>query len=159
MPKVYTNFAKAGRAIKKVGTDLPKGLASAMYQFTGDIYDKTVEKTPVDTGRARGGWQILSKGQRGSKKRKVSSASKVGQKLTSTESSYKESKIKEAAFKNSVNLRVQNNVEYISALEYGHSKAQAPHGIVRRTVAELRGEVHKYKVKIGSGNLVIRVRS
>ena len=40
--------------------------------------------------------------------------------------------------------RIFNNVEYIVPLEYGHSKKNAPHGMVRITLCEYQAYLKKH---------------
>lgn len=73
-------------------------LSEAVRKVTFDLHSMIVQRTPVDTGRARAGW--------------------------------------------SVDLRpdhsmIYNNVEYIVPLEYGHSRQQAPQGMVRVSIADI----------------------
>lgn len=65
-----------------------------------DFERRAADKTPVDTGRAKGAWRTKGAGEF---------------------------------------WDVVNGVPYIVALEFGHSK-QAPDGMVRRSLAEIRGD-------------------
>jgi len=65
-----------------------------------DFERRAADKTPVDTGRAKGAWRTKEAGKF---------------------------------------WDVVNGVPYIVALEFGHSQ-QAPDGMVRRSLAEIRGD-------------------
>ena len=89
-------------------------------------------KTPVDTGRARGGWQVglgsYPQGQvdrldPGGETTIAAGSEVIGQ------------------IKTPVRCVIANNVEYIEALEHGHSQ-QAPNGMLSLTLDEL-GRVFK----------------
>lgn len=99
---------------------------------------RIIERSPVDSGRFRGNWQItvnspatkqLSNKDKKGKKRKAAIAQKIN--------SYKESQNV---------FYLTNNLPYGERLEFGWSK-QAPNGMVRRTLSEfdqlLQQEVKK----------------
>ncbi len=105
-----------------------------------DLMSGVVLKTPVDTGRARANWQasidtpatgtISFDGDAGSNTQtpapSASSAAAIGKALGAV---------------NKATGRVfwlVNNLPYISRLEYGAWSKQAPHGMVRITIAEIQ---------------------
>jgi len=89
---------------------------------------RLVLRTPVRTGRARGGWQLAinarPKGQIDDKDKK--GAATIGKGLE---------KLGSLPF--GCVVWIANNVEYIVRLEEGHSKKQAPKGMFRVTVNDL----------------------
>jgi len=95
-----------------------------------DLYVRVAMRTPVDTGRARGGWQIsgsgMSGGETGALDNTPTGSENQGWGGADTSGLTDDS----GAF-------IFNNVVYIIPLEYGHSK-QAPQGMVRLTVAEFQ---------------------
>ena len=109
---------------------------------------RVVLKTPVDTGRARGNWQVtIGKQAEGvidnskwDKKRKVSKVNEAGlpQNLNTTDRDVINAGL--AAITDlppfSV-VYVTNNLEYIEYLEEG-SSSQAPEGMVALTIEELK---------------------
>lgn len=99
-----------------------------------DIFSDIVMKTPVDTGRARGGWQIgreLGTGQTNLLDKSGSAAiGKAAQDAASL------------TLKARVVGYIYNNVEYIKALEDGHSK-QAPAGMVKTTLVRWQNYIEK----------------
>ena len=92
-----------------------------------DLYRRIVERTPVDTGRAKANWQLgtfysANDGKEGGTFNDIAS-------IVNSEVS---------GFKLGINddqVIIYNNLEYISALENGHS-AQAPSGMVAVSLAE-----------------------
>lgn len=108
-------------------------------RVTLDLWNKITDKTPVDTGRARAGWQITlgSPGKelppamgKGTGKHKNDSTPPM-----QPDMSYPETKItgKEVVF-------ITNNLPYIGVLEEGSSK-QAPAGMVRTSIAEVKAGI------------------
>lgn len=97
--------------------------------FAIEIFSSVVKKTPVDTGRARGNW-IVSKGSE-----KTGETNRTDKQKYGSSSSYKNTEKKKLGSLNGdESIYIQNNLPYIKALEYGHSK-QAPSGMVGVTMA------------------------
>ena len=130
--------------------------------FTGDInrwVDKTVNKmervhsgvalemskrvimrTPVDTGRARANWQA-SLGS-------PSSSSSLHTDRGGGATTAKAAEVAEGFGKKGQTFYLVNNVDYIKALEHGHSK-QAPAGMVKVTENEFEGIVGMVRRSLG----------
>lgn len=92
-----------------------------------EALSRTVQKTPVLTGRARGAWNVSLSGpnlQAGGKS-DIGGGNTVsrGAAVIDQVDSYSE-------------IWIGNNVEYIIPLEYGSSQ-QAPRGMLRLTLQEL----------------------
>ena len=89
---------------------------------------RLVEKTPVDTGRARGNWQVTI-------------ASPAEGQVEVTDSDGAATLVKGLAsligLPNFQIVWISNNVDYIEKLEHGGSK-QAPEGMLAITFEELR---------------------
>lgn len=112
-----------------------------------DAFVRIVSRTPVDTGRARASWQFgvgsapagkVPEGEynnmKGKGRRAVRSA--VIDELE---------KINDAPADRM--WYIANNLEYIEALEAGHSAQTPPYGMVGLTLNELRNELRrKYKL-------------
>jgi len=100
-----------------------------LKKISFEALSRLVQKTPVDTGRARGGWQVsfgkLAAGQ-------VETTDKSGGGTIGNGSS------KIMAMKMPVIVYIANNVHYILELEDGHS-GQAPNGMMALTIQELIG--------------------
>lgn len=96
----------------------------AMQVLTG-----VVLKTPVDTGRARGGWQL-----------DIGDFSGAPDRLDPTGAAvFADAARKLGALKFGERVVIGNNVHYITYLEEGSSK-QAPQGMVAVTLAEVAGQ-------------------
>lgn len=111
-------------ALKKVQGRADKLMRALVLETTSRL----VTKTPVDTGRARGNWQVGTK---------VAAPGGTGD----TDKSGTGSIAKAASILQSLNVGetvyITNGLPYIKALEDGHS-TQAPQGMVKTTVAELK---------------------
>lgn len=83
--------------------------------FCSELASRVVERTPIDTGAARSGWQPGING------------SIIGDAYTVT--------LAAAHVKAGDTFTMTNNVAYIRRLEWGWSQ-QAPNGMVRITLAE-----------------------
>jgi hypothetical protein len=97
-----------------------------------DMHRKIVERTPVDTGRAKANNQI-SVGSVPSSTTESKDTTPLGQAGAGTLSA---ANISADKFKLGDTIFLYNNVEYILSLEYGHSK-QAPAGMFRITFEEV----------------------
>lgn len=109
------------------------------------MFSRIVERTPVDTGRARANWQIGLDG--------ISAPSSVnftGEKGNAEDDARRQ---RNAARATAVAMNsgedvldrintdtkkvcIYNNLDYIIPLEYGHSQKQAPNGMARITLME-----------------------
>lgn len=93
-----------------------------------DMFSKTVERTPVDTGRARANWNCS-----------IGTPSFV-----TSEETDKGGQVATARIKNTLHdwkegdLYLMNSLPYIRRLEYDSWSKQAPAGMVRITVAEFQ---------------------
>lgn len=114
------------RALTSVAEDQPvEAVRDIQTLVSLDLLSRVVLKTPVDTGRAQGGWQLEVGAIPGPIDRLETNASAV----IEAESS----KVEQLRFFDVV--YIANNVEYIEFLEQGSSK-QAPKGIVNISVQE-----------------------
>lgn len=97
-----------------------------------DILGGVVLKTPVKSGRAKGNWQVTlgdipSSGETGLFDKTGASALAAGEaQIFQVEAGE--------------DLWIHNNVPYIQRLEEGHSKKQAPHGMLALTLAEIESQ-------------------
>jgi hypothetical protein len=123
-----STFALDLRAFeKKFGERADSLIRAAALDMLGAI----VQRTPVDTGRARGNWQTTI-------------GAPAGGTVTTLDPSGALARAKAlgalATFKGGSSVFIVNNLPYIVPLEYGSSK-QAPAGMVRITLREWRGKV------------------
>lgn len=102
------------------GPERTKLMRALAFKFIG----KVIPRTPVDTGRARGGWTAmprtagLASGSKAREGRAVSSYTEKGRRT------------------DKFSIEVHNGVPYISYLELGSSQ-QAPGGFIRLTLREM----------------------
>jgi hypothetical protein len=127
--------------------DLTKLIVAAQHRIdmvvrkiTLDLYGRVIMRTPVDTGRARGGWTCSvdqpDLSDTGTLDPTGSTTMGVMASRVSTEQVL------------GVKIYLTNNVEYIRFLEYGaeigaHGSPQAPQGMVRLTVKEFADALDK----------------
>lgn len=98
-----------------------------------DIFSAIMVRSPVDTGRFRGNWQIdIHTAALNALER----LDKSGQATISEET------LKLVEWKAGHLISIRNNVPYSVRLEYGYSQ-QAPTGMVRITVAEAQQRADK----------------
>jgi len=129
-----TQFAAV---IEKTAVDLPKvQLRGFLRKVGGQALAGVVNKTPVDTGRARGGWQVgingapegdtgrLAEGKKGDAGGNPVIADGIGEMN------------KVPAFGA---IHIANNVEYIGRLENGSSD-QTPAGMLSVTLEEIANQ-------------------
>ncbi|HSW46498.1 MAG TPA: hypothetical protein VLM89_13100 [Phycisphaerae bacterium] len=106
---------------------VPEKVAALERKVALEGLRRLVMKTPVDTGRARGGWQAAigryPAGQTDRKDRAGEGTIQAGAAVIE-------------GIKTPVKCVLANNVEYIERLEHGGSQ-QAPNGMLRLTVDEL----------------------
>ena len=105
-------------------------------KVTLDLLGRVVRKTPVDTGRARGNWQVgrnqIPRGEVG-----------TGGSATAAKTAAVGAGTQEALqAKAGDSIYIVNSVPYIQELEKGSSK-QAPNGMVATTLIEYPGVVSK----------------
>lgn len=115
---------------KQVGIDYAKVVKHVAF----DLFRRFVEKTPVDTGRARASWNITigkidptvaPEGQQPEMNTWAAEAKAASAVATLTERAVLTTPI-----------FITNNLPYIGELENGHSR-QAPHGMVVLSIDEV----------------------
>lgn len=101
--------------------------AAVVKKVATDMFSRVVIRTPVDTGRARGNWQITFNAPASGTLTQVDPTGRG----TIAQIGAEASKWKQG------DIWLTNNLPYANRLEYGWSK-QAPAGFVRVTVREFR---------------------
>jgi len=123
-----TSVRQFNRNLKKMAKSLPATSLLAFHKkLAFDLFRKIILKTPVDTGRARGNWQM-----------------NVGTPLKNEKDTADRngSGTVQNGFANLLSLSpfqtifITNNVQYIGSLENGRSR-QAPKGMVKVSIAEV----------------------
>jgi hypothetical protein len=98
-----------------------------------DIFTRVILKSPVDTGRFRGNWQVAIESiPSGTLALDDKTGTATIAKATATTLGLRAGQM----------ITLVNNLAYARALEYGHSK-QAPAGMVRLTLQEFGAVVTK----------------
>lgn len=92
-----------------------------------ELFKRVIEKTPVQTGRAKGNWQAT-----------IDKASNVKLDVEDKSGKVTIDKVAETTDKFELGHKIflSNNLSYVQKLEYGSSK-QAPKGMVRTSIQEL----------------------
>lgn len=98
-----------------------------------DMFTRVILKSPVDTGRFRGNWQVAIES--------IPSGTLALDDKTGTATISKVTAVT-LGLRAGQTITLVNNLAYARALEYGHSK-QAPAGMVRLTLTEFGAVVTK----------------
>jgi hypothetical protein len=124
-----------------------------------DIFSRIIQRTPVDTGRARAGWQVSINSQAtgsdpgAQPKTKMKKGEGASVSLQPRKQTNKDVGASIASFKVGDTAWMANNVEYIQHLEYGTAKygfsRQAPAGMVRVTMAEYQAYIANALASLG----------
>lgn len=98
-----------------------------------EMFSRVIQKSPVDTGRFKGNWQVaIGSVPSGTLELFDKAGTATMSRVTATVLGLKAGDV----------IILVNNLEYARALEYGHSK-QAPAGMVRLTVSEFGAVVNR----------------
>jgi len=126
--KVFSNLAQFNKELDAFSKKVPAMATVMQKKVVLEALRRLVEKTPVDTGRARGNWQVTI-------------ASPAEGQVEVTDSDGAATLVKGLAsligLPNFQIVWISNNVDYIEKLEHGGSK-QAPEGMLAITFEELR---------------------
>jgi len=107
--------------------EAPEAIAQATQKIAVEGLRRVVQKTPVDTGRARGNWQV---GIGSAPEDPIERADRGGQQAIASGTA------EIAGARPFAPIIIASNLPYIHKLEDGSSQ-QAPAGMVGLTVAEL----------------------
>lgn len=127
--KISDNAAGFTKSLMALADYAEKSFEKVVRKACIDLFRKIAERTPVDTGRAKASWGI----------------STVEMDYTAEERKYEEQELIEiinqeakdfSAERIGDQVVIYNNLEYIEALENGHSIKQAPAGMVSVSLAE-----------------------
>ena len=137
-------WAVAIEDIKKIPEKVVRGTTIGMFS-------KIVKRSPVDTGRFRGNWQISidspARGQLStldnSGKAQANPSSNPAGSPTAVAGAFK---VQKSPFPQSAYF-ITNNLPYGERLEFGHSQ-QAPNGMVRISVAEFERLIREEAAKL-----------
>jgi len=125
---VFRVSLKFSVPLSKIAAAVAEDVERAARAIAFETFQRIVYRTPVDTGRARGGWQIALDSVPGALPDDYTDKS-GGETVANAAAAT-------AGFGAGMNIRIVNNVVYILPLEFGHSQ-QAPSGMARVTLREL----------------------
>ena len=126
-------LASFNKALDAAMIALPPWANEIKIRTALDLMNRIVLKTPVDTGRARGNWQLT---QRSPAEDMVPETSaKVSSSETPPSAILMEAEQTASGAQLGDDIWISNNLPYIDALEEGRSQ-QAPHGMVALSLAE-----------------------
>lgn len=108
---------------------VPEAVAEVQQKILLDVAEGAILATPVDTGRARGGWQTTIGAPTEEDNNRVDSSGNAA--LTEARRAAQSVKPFSVVF-------LQNNVEYIEHLEEGTDKTP-PIGMLRRSIQRVEG--------------------
>jgi hypothetical protein len=98
-----------------------------------EMFSRVIQKSPVDTGRFKGNWQVaIGSIPDGTLQLDDKAGTATMAKVTAVALQLEAGQV----------IYLVNNLPYAQALEYGHSK-QAPQGMVRLTIAEFNAAVER----------------
>jgi hypothetical protein len=114
---------------RRMDRDMAK---KATRAYALEFLKRAIKRTPVDTGRARGGWTALMKMER------VPIPPNTSGSKNYSEEEFRKGESESSAFVTDDYVEIINSVPYIVRLEYGHSRSGAPAGMVRISLFEIR---------------------
>ena len=109
-----------------------KNIVIEMQKIAMDAFASVIFMTPVKTGRAKGNWQATVG---------VPARAIIGLLDPSGGIATGKAAAIVKQFKTGQVIYLINNLSYIRALEYGHSRLQAPQGMVRVTMQRVRNSL------------------
>lgn len=117
--------------------------AKMVRRIALELFIRTVEKTPVDTGTARASWQLSinnlpAKKPELPKEMTKESATRWAKRQVSKLSRLTGGEV----------VYISNSVPYIIPLEYGSSK-QSPEGMLRISLAEVEAQLRQLLIEAG----------
>jgi hypothetical protein len=127
-----TNAAEFRNDLEKAAKAIEADVEQVVRLTAAKIEQKVVQRTPVDTGRARASWNMSEESIDSSVKPEgnygAPPATPVG------------------ALSGKKVIYISNNLDYIVPLEYGHS-GQAPQGMAAIALAEVMAELKALGLK------------
>lgn len=117
--------------IKRFGDGAKRKQTDVLRKVSLDIFSRIIMRTPVDTGRLRGNWQATLDKPANSEIDRLGSGPALGA-MTQTV----------LGAESPTMFHLSNTLPYAARIEYeGHSKVQAPAGMVRVTLVEFQSIV------------------
>lgn len=132
--------------LKKFADKTGRQLAEVTKETAFDLFSRIVDKTPVDTGRARASWALQEGGMNDSVHPEIPETNKLSREQASAAAQQNKGPVSDKPHKV---IYVFNNLPYIRKLEYGrHEKPpsgseQAPEGMVDLSLAEVEADLYR----------------
>jgi len=127
-----TNAAEFRNDLEKAAKAIEADVEQIVRLTAAKIEEKVVQRTPVDTGRARASWNMSEESIDGS----VKPEGNYGAPPATAVGALSGKKV----------IYISNNLDYIVPLEYGHS-GQAPQGMAAIALAEVMAELKALGLK------------
>ena len=126
-----TNLAKFNSALEKAADNIRGDFDEFYRQVSLEVLTRIVFRTPVDTGRAVGNWQVEFN--------RPASASLIvtGTEQAMTDLAISRGELKLSNIPSFSVVHITNNVEYISYLEYDRRSPKHPEGMLEITLTEM----------------------
>ena len=125
---ISNNAADFSNALTALADHTTGSIEKVIRKSCIDLYRSIVEKTPVDTGRAKASWGLSTHHTNDEASENMTPEEAV-QVVSETMSDFKFTVHDDQVI-------IYNNLEYIEALENGHSQGQAPAGMVSISLVE-----------------------
>lgn len=126
-----TNLRKFNDELSKVVDKIHGDFNEFYKQVCLEVLTRIVFRTPTDTGRARGNWQVEF-GRPAS-----ASLTVTGTEDAMTDLALSRGELKLGSMPPFSIVHITNNVEYISYLEYDRRSSQHPEGMLEITLTEM----------------------
>jgi len=128
---MLTNAARFNAELDKAATKIHGDFSKFYRQVCLEVLSRIVLRTPVDTGRARGNWQVEIGGAAGG------ILDVNGSRGAMTDFAISKGIAKLADIPAFSLVHITNNLEYISYLEDDKRSSQHPEGMVEITLTEM----------------------
>lgn len=129
---MFSNLNQFSKELRKFADSEREKVKTIQRWASLEILKRVVMRTPVDTGRARGGWQLtIGEPADGEPERLDKDGGSV----------LAEEMVNLGGLKDFDVVFIGNNVNYIGYLEDGWSWRQAPRGMLRLTMMEIQREL------------------
>lgn len=131
------NAADFSKSLMSMCDYVEGSISAVIRKACIDLYRMIVERTPVDTGRAKASWGLSTTGAAPAQENKEGwSYNEVEEFVSENISEFTLSKHDDTVY-------IVNNLEYIELLESGNSE-QAPHGMAAISLAEFEAHFSEH---------------
>ena len=131
-----TNLKEFNKAMEVASQRIHRNMKDFHKKVVLETFKRIVLRTPVDTGRARGNWQVAIGGP-------ASGTLDVeGGKGQMTAKAMENAAAKLASITPYSAVHITNNMEYIYYLEYDRRSEQYPEGMVEITLTEMASWIY-----------------